>query len=200
MEKNNVIGEESYDKYGCCMKIIDYKNYNKITVQFQDEFKAIVNTAYREFKKGVVRNPNAKSVVNIGVIGNEETMDSIDHTKHLKSYVVWRNMIIRCYSEDSLKEKPTYKGCTVCEEWHNYTNFKKWYNENYYEIEEDVICLDKDILVKGNKVYSSDTCIFVPQTINKLFTKRNIERGDTPIGVVKVKDKYYSCCSNGKGE
>ena len=63
--------------------------------------------------------------------------------------------------------------CSVYEGWHNFQNFAKWYEDNYYEIEEEQMHLDKDILVKGNKVYSPDTCVFVPETINGLFVKSN---------------------------
>ena len=59
----------------------------------------------------------------------------------------------------------------------------EWIEENYYEVPGEKMCLDKDILCKGNKVYSRDTCIFVPQRINNLFTKCNKSRGKDPIGV-----------------
>ena len=52
------------------------------------------------------------------------------------------------------------------------------------------MCLDKDILVKGNKIYSPNTCIFVPKKINSLFTKNDNSRGNLPIGV--------TLCRNGK--
>lgn len=50
--------------------------------------------------------------------------------------------------------------------------------------------LDKDILIKGNKIYSPNTCIFVPQKINSLFTKRNSVRGEYPIGVTYSKKNH----------
>ena len=63
------------------------------------------------------------------------------------------------------------------------------------------MCLDKDILCKGNKIYSRDTCIFVPQRINLLFTKRDNSRGDNPIGVSDLPSGNYQVkCNNGYGK
>lgn len=103
-------------------------------------------------------------------------------------------MLERCYSKEFHKTHPTYKDCEVCEEWLNFQNFATWYIDNYYVVENQTMCLDKDILYKGNKIYSPDTCIFVPQEINTLFVKRNKSRGKYPIGVYysKEKNKYRS--------
>ena len=114
-------------------------------------------------------------------------------------------MLKRCYSGEYQKKEPTYKDCTVCKEWLNYSNFKKWYDDNYYEIDGERMALDKDILVKGNKTYSPETCVFVPQNINKLFIKSNKARGKYPIGVYKPNNanKYQVCCNifnNGKSK
>jgi hypothetical protein len=56
--------------------------------------------------------------------------------------------------------------------------------------------LDKDILIKGNKIYSPETCCFVPKEINLLFTKSNSIRGKYPIGVsCRKKDgKFRAQC------
>ena len=66
-----------------------------------------------------------------------------------------------------------------------------------YEIDGEKTCLDKDILFKHNKIYSPDTCVFVPQTINNLFTKTNKKRGEYPIGVSYYKryDNYTASMS-----
>ena len=82
----------------------------------------------------------------------------------------------------------------MCEEWHNFQNFARWVEENIYFIDRDKINLDKDILQKGNKIYSPDTCIFVPQKINTLFCKANKIRGKYPVGVSysKINEKFQS--------
>ena len=82
-------------------------------------------------------------------------------------------MLERCYDTEHSYKFPTYENCIVCDEWLNYQNFARWFDINYYEIEGEVMCLDKDILFKGNKIYSPKTCIFVPRGINNLFTKND---------------------------
>ena len=48
--------------------------------------------------------------------------------------------------------------------------------------------MDKDILNKGNKVYSEDNCVFVPARINSLFLKNDVDRGKYPIGITEWND------------
>jgi len=105
--------------------------------------------------------------------------------KPTKVYDQWKAMLCRCYSNNYQEKQPTYIGCYVCEEWLLFTNFKKWY-ETHYRLDYH---LDKDILFKGNKLYSPETCSFVPQEVNKLFTNRKNDRGNLPIGVCYSK-KY----------
>lgn len=104
-----------------------------------------------------------------------------------ESYLKWHDMLCRCYNEKFHLRQPQYMGCTVCEEWLNYSNFKVWYDKN--KIRGMELDLDKDILFKGNKVYSPETCCFVPHTINTLFLSRKEARGDYPIGVSYEKEK-----------
>lgn len=108
----------------------------------------------------------------------------------IESYLRWHDMINRCYNEKFHEKHPQYKGCTVCEEWLNYSNFKIWYDQN--KIVGMKLDLDKDILFKGNKEYSPATVAFVPHEINTLFLNGKKNRGDLPIGVHfdKEKGKY----------
>ena len=100
-------------------------------------------------------------------------------------------MLERCYSEKYQEKNATYKDCEVCEEWHNFQNFAKWYENNYYEIKGEKMCLDKDILVKHNKIYSPENCIFVPEKINSLFVKSDKSRGESCIGTSPLESGRY---------
>ena len=94
-------------------------------------------------------------------------------------YRRWRSMITRCYSAKYQKRQPAYKGCTVCDEWLTFSNFKSWMETQDWEGK----CLDKDLLVYQNKVYSPETCVFVSQELNKFLLKRDATRGKYPLGV-----------------
>ncbi len=102
--------------------------------------------------------------------------------KIIKEYVLWRNMLKRCFSEEYKQKYPTYEGVTCSKEWLSMTTFI----EDVSQMKGfgfDERSLDKDILQKGNKLYSKNTCCFVPQEINKLLTKSDKTRGEWPIGV-----------------
>lgn len=105
-------------------------------------------------------------------------------------YNYWFSMLRRCYSEKSLLKDSQYKDCYVCEDWKHFKMFVEWYKENWKPHMEGWQ-LDKDVLIKNNKIYSPDTCAFVPQEINKLFTKRNIVRGEFPLGVTKSNNNKF---------
>lgn len=200
MRKEERLGEARMMKCGEIAIIVNYACNNDITVQFKatGEF---VKTTYQRFKNGSVKSRFTPSVYGVGYIGYEKSRD--ENGELYDSYIRWTSMLTRCYSDKYQKQRPTYKDCYVCSEWLNYSNFKKWFNDNYYEIDGEQMALDKDILVKGNKAYSPNTCVFVPQNINTLFTKRNKARGKYPIGVIFCKDlnKFRAQCNifyNGK--
>lgn len=111
--------------------------------------------------------------------------------KVINSYSTWHSMIRRCYSKVYHKSKPTYIDCTVCDEWKYFSNFKKWFDnpKNGYK---EGYCLDKDILVKGNKEYAPNKCCFVPNEINSLLLSCKSKRGELPIGVKKNGNKYQA--------
>jgi len=106
-----------------------------------------------------------KPVYGIGIYDIEESAYQLIDGKRIKHpiYCVWTDMIRRCYSAKDLLKNPTYTGCTVHADWHLFSNFKQWMIDNRYE----GMHLDKDILIKGNKVYGPDTCALVPNYVNQ---------------------------------
>ena len=178
MEKQRE-GECFYNKQGELAKIIKYNNAHSCDIQFEDG-TILYDREYKDVKKGGFSNYNYKSIYGVGYLGG----NICKYPKYV--YNRWRSLLERCYKNIKTIKNKSYDEVLVCEEWHNFQNFAHWFENNYIEGFE----LDKDILVKGSKIYSPETCCFVPQEINKLFTKRKNDRGDYPIGVIKNRNKY----------
>ena len=183
-QKMNKVGEINKSNQGYMMTIIKYYDYHNIEIMFNDERNTVVHADYSAFQKGKVKNPYHKTLFNLGYIGDTLTVDS--NGKRKESYYSWKRMLKRCYDEQS--KYNTYKDCIVCEEWLCYANFEKWYNENYYEIDGEMMALDKDIFSNNEKIYSPYTCMFVPQIINNLFESRKNN------GISKKNGCYYVNC------
>lgn len=104
-------------------------------------------------------------------------------------YNSWKRMLRRCYSQVELNKKPTYINVYVCDDWKYFSSFYDWALHRYVK----GFHLDKDLIVKGNKVYSPETCCFVPVEINSFICLNNKKRGDLPVGVIFRKDtKNYA--------
>ena len=193
---NNRLYLENYNNQGCLMKIIEYINANNITIEFQDKFKSHIHTRWKNFRDGDVKNPYYSSVLGIGITGNKYDVCYIDENgkkKNTKEYQTWLSMLHRCFDEKEKLKYPTYKDVTCCNEWLLYENFYEWLHsqENFDKWKTlDKSALDKDIIYKGNKIYSPDTCCLVPSNVNSLFVKNNANRGLLPIGVTLHNNKY----------
>ena len=192
-KKIDRIGERNINTFGSEMIIIEYRKYSDIDVYFPKYDWIYKHSTYKEFKKGNIKCPYERRVFGAGYLGEGEYKSS-ENGKNTRVYSTWKNMIRRCYDEKKRYEYPTYINCEVSKEWHNFQNFAKWYEDNYYEIGNEKMHLDKDILVKHNKIYSPETCIFVPQKINSLFTKNDKLRGESCIGTTPVNGKYVVLC------
>lgn len=117
--------------------------------------------------------------------------------RHSVSYYRWKNMIQRCYDKKVHKKyKPEYKDKSVCEEWLNYSNFKIWFDEHFVPSKNNQIDLDKDLLVQGNKVYSSETCVFLLHYQNTMFERsakdKIYEKEDGTFVIGGGKKKTYA--------
>ena len=173
------VGDVFYNRYGYKVEVIEYVSYSKIKVRFYEQAIYEKYTHMKELKNGKVNTPYHRGVAGVGYFG-VGPYSGYDYKTATTCYVTWKDMLERCYVERKIK--PTYRGCYVADEWHNFQSFAKWYySQEWADIEG--YQLDKDILFKGNKEYGPNTCRLVPKQINKLFILRGNGRGPYPIGV-----------------
>lgn len=197
INNDHMIGKTNLNIQNDEMTVFATVDSSHIMVRFKsNNFET--KCSIKAFNSGNVKNIWLPSVYGVGIIGDEYVGDG--NGKGNKCYQTWAGIIMRCYYADYKNRFNTYNESTMHDDWIYYSNFKKWFDDNYYEVEDkcDKMDLDKDILIKGNKHYSPDTCIFVPHSINNIFTKRNANRGLLPIGVSidknKTNKKYVAQC------
>lgn len=116
-------------------------------------------------------------------------------------YQTWSRMIRRCYGKSFQKRCPSYIGCSVCDDWLSFSNFRRWMDTQDWEGKH----LDKDLMKEGNRVYSPESCAFISPKLNNFLVNGLSRRGEFPIGVSLQKStgKYVAHCKNpfeGKGE
>jgi hypothetical protein len=200
MSKNiNHTGEKFITNEGYEVEIIEYFGWDNCTIKFSEDL-ILYEIQYHNLKIGNVRNPFHKSLHKTGYMGVGRHKSKITY-KTTKTYSTWNGMIARGYYKKYKEKHHTYQDVTVCEEWHNFQVFAKWFEENWKPCMDNTWNLDKDILIKGNKIYSPETCCFVPQEINKLLIIPNNSK-ILPIGVRynKKLDKYQARLTIGKKE
>lgn len=193
--RNEVVGKEfETNNCGKCF-IIDYENSRSVVVMFyRPQF--VVKCRMISLVMGKVDNPFYPKHHNKGYMG----VGSYS-IKNREAYNCWEGMLRRCYDPKFTKRLKTYETAEVCEEWLNFQNFAEWfYNDNFATSSDsrgNRYELDKDILLKGNKLYSPENCCFIPHRINSLLISCNSRRGPLPIGVTKNKDRkgFVAKCS-----
>lgn len=125
-------------------------------------------------RAGKIKDLYAKSCYGVGYPGEFERVDYWKQAKQL-----WQNMMKRCYSD---VDPRGYKsaGVIVDPRWHCFANFlhdlpklknfDKWISGQKKNTEK--YNLDKDTIVQDCKVYSRETCQFLPESENKALGKR----------------------------
>lgn len=114
------------------------------------------------------------------------------HDGKTPSYIVWHDMMRRCYGDGH--KRPAYAESSMCKDWLLLSNFDRWFYapENGWRPHYQ---MDKDLLVKGNTIYSPDTCCFLPQRINLALMMRKTQRADLPVGVRSSGKGFVISCS-----
>ena len=177
------VGKVYKSKLSGDFKIVKYNDAKDVEIQFlKTGFEMTVELG--SIKNGSVKDPYIPSVFGVGMLGTK--YPSREGDRNTKEYMLWVDMLRRCYSDDFKKRYPTYEGCEVSNNFKSYEYFYEWCNEQVgfgNDGNGNPFHLDKDLLVKGNKVYSETTCVFLPQEINTLLIKSTATRGKHLIGV-----------------
>ena len=196
VESTKFIGEEfKTNNSGICY-IVEYTSGKEVAVEFEDGFRTTAQMS--NIHRGRVRNPchQNNKLYGFGVTDEKGSSNS----SRCKIYRVWESMITRAYSEKYHKKYPSYKNVEVDIRWERFSEFRKSVSNfvGYDEVLNNGWVLDKDILVKGNKTYSPETCCFVPPEINGLVV-RTSKRNNLPLGVhfCKRQNLYVSQMSVG---
>ena len=179
-------------------KIVKYNDYENVEIQFlKTGYETTVQLG--SIRNGEVKDPYSPSVFGVGVVGTK--YPSMINGVQTKEYELWKSMLRRCYSDKYQKKYPTYEGCEVSNKFKSYEHFYEWCNKQI-GFDNDGFHLDKDLLIKGNKVYSEDSCVFIPQEINTLLTKSTSSRGEHLIGVCwhKARKAFMAQVGKGKGK
>lgn len=103
-------------------------------------------------------------------------------------YIIWKSMLGRCYSKKIQDKQPQYIGVTCHPDWHTLSNFVDWATKQNWEGKY----LDKDLLIKGNKQYGPDTCVFVSALVNSLAQLTRKRSIDLPRGVHKAGKMFHA--------
>ena len=183
-------------------KILKYNDTANVEIQFlKTGFETVAQLGH--IRNGNVKDPYSPSVFGVGVTGTKYPVKI--NGVITKEYDLWHSMLRRCYSNTSKKKNPTYEGCEVSDKFKYYEYFYEWCHKQIgfgVDGNGNSFQLDKDLLIKGNRVYSESTCIFIPAEINSLLVKCTASRGEHLIGVhwSKTNKAFVAQVNKGKGK
>lgn len=188
MGKKVKVGDVFKTSGGGFVEVVSLVGSSHLEVKSLNEEGGIYKVGKKAIKNSTARDPYKRTVLGVGYLGVGE-YKATENCKSTKAHAAWLGAMSRCYSDCFQRKCTTYEGCTVSKEWHNFQKFAHWYynqvgwQENYH--------LDKDILVKGNKVYSAETCCLVPPEINSLFQVYSIKKSGLPVGVFNHRNNRF---------
>jgi hypothetical protein len=144
-------------------EVLEYKSSRNVKVKFKGT--GYTTTAQAgDIVRGRVKDKLKPRLNSPGFIGVGKYASRNDDGEISAAYTSWVGMLDRCYNIKLSDKYHTYTDCVVCDEWHDFQNFAKWHEENYFDGGQ----IDKDIKFNGNKLYSPETCIMANQKDNKV--------------------------------
>lgn len=165
------VGVGGYNSFGSKMIIKEYRKNSDMDVYFPEYNWTFEHAQLSHFTRGNLRCPYERRYFNVGYIGegkyNWQNYPNICNK--------WLHILERSYSKSWKKNHPQYNSTTCGRGFHCLQDFGQWYENNIYEVKMQVMDLDKDLLGKGNKIYSPETCCFLPRCINSSLAHPNKE-------------------------
>ena len=198
VSRKNCVGKVCKSNLSGDFKILKYNDTTNVEIQFIDTgFETVARLG--NIRNGKVKDPYSPSVFGVGISGAKYPVS--EDGRDTKEYELWSNMLQRCYSDTYKKKQPTYIGCDVSDKFKSYEYFYEWCHSQI-GFGMDGWQLDKDLLIKGNKIYSESTCVFIPREINQMLVKRAASRGEYLIGVSwnKKANAFKVTVNKNKGE
>lgn len=178
---------------GGYVTVLKYNNANSVLIKHEDSHGYTCITRSSQLRNGQVKNPYFPSVYGVGYrgVGPYKATSGSNPTK---AYYDWIGMLRRSYCTEYKKSKPTYEDVYVDSQWHNFQNFAEWW-ANAPNSDRKEFSLDKDLRKLGNKVYSPDTCSYVPVPVNSLLNNHSNAPGEQSQGVRREGRIYEAALS-----
>lgn len=179
------VGDVFITNAGFTAEIVEYIGAYEVKIKFSEPEEHYRWCRIGDLRKGKVTNFLARTWYGVGYLGSPDYPLSPRGEKVCGS--TWAHMLERCYDYKNKSSKyPSYEGCFVNSDWHNFQNFADFYYSDPWR--QEGWSLDKDIIQRGNKEYGADKCAFIPKELNNLLGTSKSKRGDCLIGVTKVKE------------
>lgn len=163
MCKQNVfVGDVFENNVGDKAVVVKYEGCGAVTITFLCDKPSDMVCQVSQLRGGRFKNPYTPFVQGVGYLGVGDYKATINN-KATREYLTWKSVLVRCFCPTLKKRYPTYRDCTVFEDWLNFQVFAKWYTKQKGWLDFDI---DKDLLITGNKHYSPETCVLLPKIIN----------------------------------
>lgn len=190
MNKDKVlVGQVRNTNEGGNFTVIEFHSATNVIIRHNDEHGHVAKVSSCQVRNGNIRNPFYPTLYGVAYMGVGKHKARIKG-KIVKHYSIWTSAVCRCYCPVRLEKTPSYSGCTLSKEFLCYQNFAEWYTSHEsYGLGYD---LDKDLLVKGNKVYSAETCTMLPKELNLAIKDKFSKNSDLPTGVLINKIGGYT--------
>ena len=188
LEDKVLVGQVRNTNEGGSFTVIEFHSATNVIIRHNDEHGHVAKVSSCQVRNGVIRNPFYPTLYGVAYMGVGKHKAKIKG-KNVQHYSVWTGAVCRCYCPVRLAKTPSYNGCTLSKEFLCYQNFAEWYTSHEsYGLGYD---LDKDLLVKGNKIYSAETCTMLPKELNLAIKVKFSKNSDLPIGVLRNKVGGY---------